>query len=220
MAEIDDVAQLQVVITVEGQQMVNTFHVRRNPTAGSTDGDFLQTLLNDSNTLALMNLYKPMLQTGDTVDRIWARQVPDPQFPDAERWEGSRTLALAGTRSATNKDVPLPVCALVKLGTDKAGRRYHGRIFAPPMKSAVNLSGGRLNLGGDYAIAVNAFLVELAKTMFPSGGGHYAGAWNDLDLCIYSLTARRLDAANIYYARCTAAQLDPVPRFLRSRRPK
>ena len=218
MAEIKDVFSLSFRSTIAGQLVANTFHVRQNPTAGDVDATHLQSLLNDANTTALKNAYKACIPSTGTLDVLVARLVPDPQFPDADRAEAARTIGEAGTFTSDQRDPP-GLCALLTLGTDLAGRRFRGRVFMPPSLDSTVLNTGIFVASGTYWTNFTAFITELSKTMYPSGAGHYGGAWNDNDLCVYSLTARKESDSARYYARVVAATRRQAPHWLRSRQP-
>lgn len=219
MAAIQDVFSLSFRSTVNTQLVANTFHVRQNPTAGNVDAAHLTALLADANTTSLITAYRAMLTTSDTLDVLVARLVHDPQFPNDPRAEAARTVGLAGTRAPADTREPTGLCGLITLGTDLAGRRYRGRVFLPPILDSQQIAnGGTIGTGSAYRTAITAFIAELTKTMYPSGAGHYGGAWNDNDLCIYSLRARTL-IADPYYARVTSAVSKPPLHYLRSREP-
>ena len=214
---ITDVFTLGFRSTVRGQLVANTFHVRQNPTAGAVDADHLVALLADSNTDTLVTKYRAILPTEGTLDYLVARLVPDPQFPDDPRAEAARTIGSAGTYASAGA-APTEACLVLSLGTDVAGRRYRGRVFLPPFDDRTIMSGEDVTASGTYWTNLTSFLAELAKTMYPSGAGHYGGAWNDNDLCIYSLKARTEDVG-AYMARVTAAVRRPRIHWLRSRGP-
>lgn len=219
MAAISDIFSLQFRSTIRGGVLVaNTFHVRQNPTAGGVDAAHLTALLADANTTTLITKYRDLLTTADTLDAVVARQVPDPLFPADPRAEAARAVGSAGTRSNANYACDQALCAVVTLGTDLAGRRYRGRFFVPPVLEDQLQNGGQFNTAGSYWTGLTGFLTELAKTMYPAGAGHYGGAWNDNDLCVYSMTARRVDASP-YYARVVAATRINKQHWLRSRTP-
>lgn len=217
MAAIKDVFTLQFRSTVGGQLVSNTFHVRQNPTAGDVDAAHLIALLASTGTDSLVTAYRGVLSTGGTLDDVVCRLVPDPLFPDEPRAEAVRTVGLAGTGSRPF-NLPLECCAVLTVGTDLAGRRYRGRAFMPPALEQAQVSQESFSTSGSYWAAITSLVNELVKTTYPSGASHYGGAWNDNDLCIYSLAARAADASP-YYARVTGFTRRARVHWLRSRGP-
>lgn len=217
MAAFTDVFSFGFRADIGGQLVANTLHVRQNPTAGAVDAAHLTALLADTNTDALVTKYRAIMPTTGTLVSLVARLAPDPQFPDDPRAEAVRAIGLAGTYSGDGA-APLEMCLVLTLGTDVAGRRYRGRMFLPPWRDRAQVSGEVVDVTSTYWSNVGLFATELAKTMYPSGAGHYGGAWNDNDLCVYSLRAR---AANVgpYYARVTSATRRSRIHWLRSRGP-
>jgi hypothetical protein len=92
-------------------------------------------------------------------------------------------------------------------------------VFLPPPLDIAQLIGSHWSSTGTYATAVHGFEDELFKTMEPSGGSHYDGAWNDVDLVIYSAKARQLDEDQ-FYAQVQHAETNFKAHWLRSRSPE
>lgn len=217
VAEITDVFTLGFRSTVRGQQVANTFHVRQNPTAGPVDVTHLRALLADAFTDTLILRYRGLLPTVGTLDYVIARLVHDPQFPDAPRPEAIRNVAQAGTFASADDDA-LELCAVLTLGTELAGRRYRGRQFAPPPLEKAQHDDESWDPAGGWWANFGTWEGELSKTCTDAGAAHYGGAWNDNDLCVYSLRARQL-AVDPYYARVISRTRRGRLRWLRSRGP-
>lgn len=201
-----------------GQAYRNTFHFRRNPTAGSVDATWLQAWLADANTTLLVNSYKAILTANDRLDGVLGRATQDPTDSDADRDEGFRVEGVAGTRSAGGIQAPIEACILMKLSGDLAGRSYRGRVFLPPGQDRGSLDGENWDSVSAYVGTCSNFRLELLKTTYTSGAGHYGGAWNDVDMVVFSRT-RRI-AGDTYYARVPAIALPRRVRWLRSRAPE
>jgi hypothetical protein len=216
MADRDQLFALQFRATAGGQAVRNTFHVRQNPTAGHVDAAHLQALLADANTTTLINAYKGILRTSDTLDVVLARGVEDPLDPSFVPVEAALVLNAAGTRAVPAAGGPTGLSMVVGLYTDTSGRRYMGRFWPPPPIDQTAFSGTVISTGHVYYTAVNAFVTQLVKTTYPSGAGHYGGAWNDNDLAVWSRRAASIPA-DPQYARVTDIQPKLQVHYLRSR---
>jgi hypothetical protein len=213
-----DIATLQFQAHLAtGQAVRNTLHFRRNPTAGSVDATWLAAWLADANTTALINAYKAVLRTTDRLDGVLARATQDPTDADADRDEAYRDVNAAGTRSETGTGSPDELTVILKLSSDLAGRRFRGRIWMPPPGDQEEIYGEDVYTGGDYWSTMTALVAELVKTTYPSGGSHYAGAWNDCDMIVYSRKGRT--AGDTYWARVAALGRPAKLHWLRSRNP-
>lgn len=202
----------------DGTAVRNTWHFRRNPSAGSVEGGWLGDLLASSGTTSLKNAYLAALDTGATLDGILARATRDPLNPGDDRDEKFLAVAAPGTRSPGSTRCPQAICALMKVSGDRAGRRYRGRNFMPPAADRGEILNNVFLAANPYLVALNAFKTELAKTTYASGAGHYSGAWNDCDLIVFSRKGRQ--ASGTYYARVPAIDIRPQIHWLRSRMPQ
>jgi hypothetical protein len=200
-----------------GQAYRNTFHFRRNPTAGSIDATFLQALAADSNTDALADAYEGLLTTTDRLDGILLRATRDPTDPGAERDEAFLVRDAIGTRAVGSTQTPVELGCLLKLSTDLAGRRYRGRSWLPPILDTAQVIAENRSTTGTYHTKIAALITQLLKTTYPSGAGHYGGSWNDLDMVVFSRKARIEE--DTYYARVTSIVSPAKIRWLRSRNP-
>jgi hypothetical protein len=218
MAAFEDIATLQFQAHLSsGQAVRNTMHFRRNPSAGDVDATWLASWLAASGTDSLITAYRAMLRTTDRLDGVLARATRDPQFPSDERDEGYRSVDLAGTRTPPSTASPDEETCVLKVNGDLAGRRFRGRMWLPPFKDASGVANEDVVTSISWWTAVLAWIVELKKTTYPSGAGHYSGAWNDCDMVVYSRRGRQDDST--YYARVTEITGSTKARWLRSRNP-
>jgi hypothetical protein len=215
----NDIATLQFQARLsDGQAVRNTLHFRRNPTAGDVDATWLSSWVGDANTTTLLNAYKAILRSTDRLEGILARATRDPSDPTADRDEAYRVVDAAGTRTPPSTAGPDEATTIIEVSGDLAGRRFRGRNWMPPPLDGPAISGGEFIVAtSTYWVNVLAFLVELTKTTYPSGAGHYGGAWNDCDLVVFSRRGRL--AGSTYYARARAVTGDTKVRWLRSRNP-
>lgn len=197
----------------------NSFHVRRNETAGDVDEAFLVSLLNADGTDNLVDAYRAMLTSNMEFDGVFVRQVQDPLNPSDPKLEHYRPIGLPGLRTPGSPGSPMEACAIASLHSDTASRRFRGHVFLPPAIDSSQLGGSHWTLTGSYSVAIATFLAELFHTMEPSGGAHYDGAWNDVDLVVYSRKARSLDADQ-FYAQVQSASNNRKVHWLRSRSPE
>lgn len=217
MAAFSDIFEVQFQARDGGGQAFrNTLHFRRNPTAGAVDATFLAALAGDANTTTLRTKYLAILTASQRLDGILFRATRDPLFPDDERDEFYFVSNALGTRTDPTNKAPIELGCIVKLSGDLAGRRYRGRNWLPPIMDRDQIVGESRSAGG-YETAINAYLAELVKTTYPSGGSHYGGNWNDVDMVVYSRKARAEDET--YYARVATIQSTNKLRWLRSRNP-
>jgi hypothetical protein len=201
----------------DGQAVRNTLHFRRNPSAGDVDAGFLVNLLADANTTTLLNAWRATLPDTGRLDGVLARATKDPLFPSDDRDEAFRTEDFAGSHAGAGDPAPSELGAILKISGDLAGRRWRGRIWLPTVMNAGEIIGENYKPAGTYGTAVDAFRVQLLKTTYPSGGAHYGGAWNDVDLVVFSRRGRALDAT--YYSRVPGLQAPRKLHWLRSRNP-
>jgi hypothetical protein len=218
MAEFTSIATMQFQgVSWSGQAWRNTYHFRRNPAAGEVDADWLSSWVGDANTTTLINKYLACMTVLQRLDGVLVRATRDPLFPAADRDEAYRQVDAPGTRATPAGITPEELCAMLKLAGDLAGRRYRGRIWLPPIVDRGIVNGESYDFTSAYATAVASLTTEWAKTLYTSGGGHYAGNWNDCDMIVYSRKGRSLDQT--YYARVSAIQRPPKVHWLRSRNP-
>lgn len=217
IAAFTDIATLQFQARLaDGQAVRNTLHFRRNPTAGSVDATWLTAWLADSNTTTLITAYEAILTTGDRLEGVLGRATRDPANPTADRDEAFRTVDAAGTRTVPTTLAPDELTTILKMTGDLAGRRYRGRLWLPPSRGQGDIVGEVVNTG-TYRTACQAFQAELVKTTYPSGGSHYGGQWNDVDMVVFSRAGRL--AGGTYYARVSGIQAPTKLHWLRSRNP-
>lgn len=214
----EDIATLQFQSHLaSGQAIRNSLHFRRNPSAGNVDATWLTAWLADANTTSLINAYKAVLRTVDTLDGVLGRATQDPTDTAADRDEAYRDVGALGTRVETGTGAPDELTVLLRLAGDLAGRRFRGRIWMPPAGDQEEISGENAYTGGDWWSTMGSFVAELIKTTYPSGGAHYGGAWNDVDLVVFSRRGRL--AGGTYYARVSGLSRPSKLRWLRSRDP-
>lgn len=212
-----DIATLQFQARLKsGQAVRNTLHFRRNPTAGSVDATWLTAWLADANTTTLITAYRAVLATTDALEGVLGRATRDPSDPDEDRDEAFRPVDLVGTRVISGAGSPDELTGIMKLTGDLAGRRFRGRLWLPPPSQATLIVDESMNTG-TYRTAITNFMAELVKTTYPSGGAHYGGAWNDVDLIVFSRAGRLANAT--YYARVTTLAIPFKLHWLRSRNP-
>jgi hypothetical protein len=219
MAAFTDIATLQFQAHLsDGQAIRNTLHFRRNPTAGSVDATWLADWLAASGTTSLVTAYRAILRSTDRLDGMLARATRDPSNPGDERDESFSEIDLAGTRTPASTAGPDELTTLLKVNGDLAGRRYRGRLWLPPPLDGAATSGGEyIVTSTTYWTNVGAFLTELGKTLYTAGAGHYSGAWNDVDMVVFSRAARL--AGDTYYARVPSVGRSTKLHWLRSRNP-
>lgn len=193
-------------------------HFRRNPSAGNVDATWLAAWVADANSTTLINAYKAILRSTDRLEGVLVRATRDPSDPTADRDEAYRVIDAAGTRTPASSSGPDEATCLIEVSGDLAGRRYRGRNWMPPPLDGPAISNGEfIAPTSTYWVNVLAFLTELTKTTYPSGGAHYGGAWNDCDMVVFSRAGRL--AGGTYYARARAVSGDTKVRWLRSRNP-
>jgi hypothetical protein len=218
MAAFEDIATLQFQARLaSGQAVRNTFHFRRNPSAGDVDATWLTAWLADANTTTLINAYRGILRTADRFEGLLGRATRDPQNPGDERDEAYRAEDTAGTRGDAGTLAPDELTCILKVSGDLAGRRYRGRCWLPPPNQQGSINGENITSPATYRTNVLAFMAELVKTTYPSGGSHYAGQWNDVDMVVFSRAGRLADST--YYARVSSLAAPPKLHWLRSRNP-
>lgn len=214
----DDIATLQFQATLaSGQAVRNTFHFRRNPSAGDVDATWLTAWLNDANMTTLANAYAAVMRNGDTLTGILGRATADPTDTAADRDEAFRALTTDGGRTATGTRAPDELGVILKLTGDLAGRRYRGRSWLPPAGLQGEIVGENAYTSGQYWAKALLYRTELLKTTYPSGAGHYGGQWNDVDMVVFSRAGRL--AGGTYYARVSGIELPGKLHWLRSRNP-
>jgi hypothetical protein len=197
----------------------NSFHVRLNETAGDVTSSFLNDLLDSSGTDDLVSAYRGMLSERMELDGILLRQVQDPLNPGDTKLEQFRADQSDGLLPAGAVGSPMEMTGILSLHTDTAGRRFRGHVFLPPPLDTDQIVGSHWSNGGAYDTAVRAFEDQLVLTMEPAGGAHYDGAWNDVDLVIYSRRARALDQDQ-FFAQVQSPGWNRKVHWLRSRSPE
>lgn len=214
----NDIATLQFQATLaDGQAIRNTLHFRRNPTAGSVDATWLTAWVNDANMTVLKDKYRAILRTTDRLQGILVRATQDPSDADADRDEAFKEYDQAGTRVVSGTASPDELTGLLKLSGDLAGRRFRGRLWLPPFCNQTDVQGENYYDAGGYGVAVDAFVVELNKTLYTAGAGHYGGQWNDVDMVVFSRRGRL--AGGTYYSRVSQISKPRKLHWLRSRNP-
>jgi hypothetical protein len=214
----EDIATLQFQAHLEdGQAVRNTWHFRRNPSAGDVDATWLTAWLADSNTTTLINAYLQVLRTVDTLDGVLGRATVDPTDTSADRDEAFRTSGTGGARTASGTRGPDELGMMLKISGDLAGRRYRGRTFLPPSGLQGDIVGENVYTSSNYYAKVLLFVAELVKTTYPSAGSHYGGQWNDVDMVVFSRAGRLANAT--YYARVSGIQAPLKMHWLPSRNP-
>jgi hypothetical protein len=218
MAAFEDIATLQFQSHLpSGQAVRNSFHFRRNPSAGDVDATWLAAWLADANTTTLITAYRALLKPASRLDGLLGRATQDPLNPGDERDEAYRSIDLAGTGTAPAQYTPDELTVITKLNGDLAGRRFRGRVWLPPVHNQTEVLGENVSQVAAYWTAVVAFMAELTKTTYPSGGSHYGGAWNDCDMVVFSRKGRAVD--DTYYARVSGIGTGAKLHWLRSRNP-
>lgn len=135
----------------------------------------------------LPSKWQALLTAGATLDSVTVRELLAPgdlSVPD----EGVHTLALTGTRSATDTRLPTPMCALLHIATNAAVRSGHGRMFLPPIiDSGALANGGTIGPTVAYQTAITGLITELGH--WNKGGSHWlsGSTWG---VGVYSRTRR------------------------------
>ena len=218
MAAFNDIATMQFQgVSWSGQAWRNTYHFRRNPSAGDVDASWLAAWVADSNTTALKDKYLATLTVLQRLDGILVRATRDPLNPGADRAEAYRQVDAPGTRATPSGITPEELGPMLKLAGDLAGRRFRGRIWLPPLVDRGIVNGESYDFTSAYATAVANLATDLTKTLYTSGAGHFGGQWNDCDMVVFSRRGRSLDET--YYSRVSSIQRPPKVHWLRSRNP-
>jgi hypothetical protein len=213
-----DIATFQLQARLpDGQAIRNTLHFRRNPSAGDVDATWLAAWLADANTTTLITAYRALFPNTARIEGVLGRATLDPTDTAAERDESYRVVDLAGSLTPSSTFSPDELTAILKINGDLAGRRYRGRLWLPPPLNTGAITGEYVNTAATWWTNVVAWVAELTKTTYPSGGSHYGGAWNDCDMVVFSRAARLANAT--YYARVPAVVTGTKLHWLRSRNP-
>lgn len=216
--DITDFGQFQIQGTLwNGQAFRNTFAFWGHDTAEGLDPTVLKNFLSSGFMDSLIGAYRAAMSTSSTLDGVLARQVHDPVNPAVSKHEAFRTVALAGTSTATLNG-PSEPCGVLHLGTDAAGRSAHGRVFLPTVGNRDNMNG---EVWDSSIIGLwNAIATVLVTLTYPSAGSHAGGGAADIDLAVFSATLRRRAPADLFAFRVTALQVRPRIHWLRSRGPR
>lgn len=156
--------------------------------------------------------FKAMLPSLGTVRELTIVDAEDPLDPHAERFAYVKPINEAGTRGVPNTDLPLGVCGIIGWLSDRYGRRFRGRTFAPPVLSEVEMESRLLRTGtGSYLEKLQAFANDWDSDFTWGTGGLETGT-----PCVYSRTARSEGDPN-YWARIVGATVRTNPHWLRAR---
>ncbi len=194
-----------------GAEIINSFHIKKDPDALTTDvsaddvAGFVSTWL--------ATAWKAVVPEEATVQTLTVREelAPgDSSVPD----EGSRSYGTAGTLATGDTVLPRPMCMWVAAHTNAAVRSGHGGMFLPPALASNYLdAGGVIKSTNDYWNAAATLIGDLLAghdyTIVPSSAGH-------LSYVIYSRTRRARGDAE-YYFDVTSMTRHPEWHWLRSR---
>jgi hypothetical protein len=195
------------------QSVSNSFHISK-PSSGSPPSlSDLSTLAADLNGW-LGAAWRGVLVTNATHVSITCKQVKDPTTPLDTELEQTLPVNLPGSRSISAAQVPISLCAVVRLRTPNASRRFRGHLMAPPMTSGSAVNGNNLVTTDAYYTQLQAFVAKLQAGCGPTT------SWTgtllpQYFLSIYSKTAAKLAQPSV--ATCIAVDVNPQARWLRSR---
>lgn len=201
-------------------QVVNTLHMVTADVAWweafDTDNPDPVDVANEVDA-QLTTLYRAMLRSTYTLDRISVVTVGQPgnaaQVPSA----GEKAIGALGTRSGTGEDLPPQMCGLIGLRTSHAGRSFRGRMFCPPAESVPEVGSDQWVLAGNYGVAINAFRAKLDDNV--GGGTSWSTLWQstwNARFVVYSPTRHQRNQTP-FYTPIQATRFDGSIHWLRSR---
>lgn len=165
----------------------------------------------------LTTKFRAMLAVVDGNPELKVEDAWDPLNPDSPREMYGAIINSPGTRTVTNQDVPTPEAAIVALRTDKIGRSFRGRFWAPPVYDESQITAKTWLTTGSYYLAVKAFADELGKSF--GGGSSWSTLWQDTwhaKVVVYSRIRRARDLSP-FVEPVTSASVRSEPHWLRRR---
>lgn len=204
----------------DGVDVVNTLHAAAHSDAPEwipSSPDMTPALVASEIDTQLTTLYRAILHQTATLHDITVVEEFDPLHPDLPRAAAVVSKELAGTRTSSFSDLPVPTCAILQLRTASIGRSFRGRQFMPPAMVTQDLSDGVFNDTSNYITAINAYRAKLDNTF--GTGSTWSTLWTDtahVRLGVYSRT-RRARGADSFFAPITATAVDRKAHWLRSR---
>lgn len=163
-------------------QIVNVFHVRTNANdwiAGAFGGaDPHPSDLATEVDTALTTLYRAILGTNATLDKISVTTVPDPGNPSQVPTGGEKSVNLAGTRVLADLDLPPALCGHITWRTDSSGKSFRGRTFLPPIEKTGAVGSDLIRTTDAYYTAAVAFGDKILNAHLASGSS-WSSLWHD-----------------------------------------
>jgi hypothetical protein len=191
----------------------NVLHFETSPTDNfGLGGASINDLLNAIDT-KFTTPYRAMLNSGSTFTSITAREEVLPGSGDVPG-EGTKSIGLAGTRTASDQHISPAMCAVVEKKTSAAIKAGNGRLWTPPvLNSGECTNNSQYSTGTAYWTAVVAFAALLDDTLT---AGSFPGFGADVKPVVYSKT-RRVRSQSPYTFQITAGVPINRQRWLRSR---
>jgi hypothetical protein len=189
-------------------QQVNTLHY-------DLQDDFSQPA-NDPQTLAdtfrddVIPHFITQYSSAWTIQPVEVIEEKDPQNPDAARSSWTSGSETPGTRSESTDLLPRACCTVVKISTDKIGRRFAGRMFVGGSNAEVEQDAGVWSTA--QITLVNSLMSAIPlQPDIQDGESTSTANW-----CVYSRAQRAADF-DPYAEHVTGYTIRSLVHWLRSR---